>query len=283
MNRFTAIVLRGFQPCRNMSLHTSQKVCAIADLRKIFSDAVDSVKPHTLFHRDHCLQLLDETLIVRSNGLKTKFDVKNKNIHVIGFGKAVYGMAVEVEHVLKERLTSGIISVPVGSCADQQPLRIIRAYEGADKNLPDVEAFETTKMIVEKCSTMTQDDVLICLISGGGSALLTYPKSPLTVAEKTGLIKNLANRGASIEELNAVRISLSEVKGGRLAQTATNAHQIISLIISDIICDPVDLIASGPTVLAGKDYDALAILDKYQIDDLKIRGDFFYEMFNVRN
>lgn len=253
-------------------LRMHQKAAVIADLQQIYQTAVDAVKPETIFQRDKCLELINNQLIVRANGNAKHFDVAGKNIHVIGFGKAVYGLAVQVEKVLHDRLISGIISVPVGTGREQK-LKKIEVHEGAKDNLPDSEAFETTKKIVERCTKLNENDVLICLISGGGSALLPYPKGSLTLTEKTTIIKTLANRGASIEELNTVRIGLSEVKGGRLAEKAKNAHLIISLIISDIIGDPLHLIASGPTVVQNDDStNAISILKKYKINDPKITG-----------
>uniref|UniRef100_A0A182JA13 MOFRL-associated domain-containing protein n=1 Tax=Anopheles atroparvus TaxID=41427 RepID=A0A182JA13_ANOAO len=96
---------------------------------------------------------------------------------------------------------------------------------------------------------MSSDDVLCVLVSGGGSALLCLPKEPVTLAEKLQIIKGLAGSGATIDELNHVRIALSAVKGGQLALAARNAFKVYSYVISDIVGDPVELIASGPTVI----------------------------------
>lgn len=114
---------------------------------------------------------------------------------------------------------------------------------------------------------MTEDDILFVLISGGGSALLPLPISGLTLDGKLEIIKQLARQGATIDELNYVRIVLSNIKGGKLAMAAKNAHQVISLIISDIIGDPIDLIASGPTIRAKDDTNlkAKAVLEKYSL------------------
>lgn len=189
---------------------------------------------------------------ITANSVVQEFDVIDKRLHVVGFGKAVYSMAVQVEEMLQHRLMSGIVSTTCGAGASATTkLRedtVIRVHEGAKDNLPDLGAFTAAREILEKCLSMTIEDVLIVVISGGGSALLPYPRSSLTLQEKTDLIRALANNGATINELNTVRIALSEVKGGRLANAAKDTSQVITLIVSDIVNDPLHLIASGPTV-----------------------------------
>lgn len=142
------------------------------------------------------------------------------------------------------------MSIPVGALKDQPIGRNAKfeIFEGAAGNLPDGDALRAAKKIKSKVLSLTNDDVLFVLITGGGSALLPLPIEPITLEEKSSLIKQLSLAGATINELNTVRIAISQLKGGKLAEMAKNAHKIISLIISDIINDPLDLIASGPTV-----------------------------------
>lgn len=125
--------------------------------------------------------------------------------------------------------------------------------------------------IKQKVTSLTNVDVLLCLITGGGSALLSLPIEPITLEEKSSLIKNLSRAGATINELNVVRIAISQVKGGKLAECGRRAYQIISLIISDIIGDPLELIASGPTIPYIKsEITPRRVLEKYKlIDSLK--------------
>lgn len=106
---------------------------------------------------------------------------------------------------------------------------------------------EATRMIRDFAGTLTDEDVLFVLITGGGSALLPLPCPGVTLEEKLAIIKGLVKSGATINELNAVRIRLSDIKGGKLALAASGARQIISLIISDIVNDSIELIACGPT------------------------------------
>lgn len=117
---------------------------------------------------------------------------------------------------------------------------------------------EATRMIRDFAGTLTEEDVLFVLITGGGSALLPLPCPGVTLNEKLAVIRGLVKSGATINELNAVRIRLSDIKGGKLALAASGAKQIISLIISDIVNDPIELIASGPT--AAMHTDAAAVV-----------------------
>ncbi len=183
-------------------------------------------------------------------------------------------MAVQMEHILGDTLVSGILSVPVGTrekFATDSDMHlhensVIRVYEGAKNNLPDTDAETTAHRILEYVKQLRENDVLFVLISGGGSALLPIPAAPITLNEKIDVIKMLASRGATINELNIVRIKMSAVKGGKLALEARNAHKIVSLIISDICGDPVNLIASGPTIIQKiEEENAKQILEKYEL------------------
>lgn len=201
-------------------------------------------------------------------------EIQNRKCHLVGFGKAVLGMAVQMERILGDTLVSGILSVPLGTNKkfamnkDMQLRKnsVIEVYEGAKNNLPDANAEKTAKKIFEYVGRLTENDVLFVLISGGGSALLPVPASPITLDEKINVIKMLASRGANINELNCVRIEISSIKGGKLALAARNAHKTVSLIISDICGDPLNLIASGPTIIQRSDRGkARQILEKFKL------------------
>lgn len=159
------------------------------------------------------------------------------------------------------------MAVPVGASINQALIGSkIKVIEGAAGNLPDASALQAAKEIKQKVSTLTDDDVLLVLITGGGSALLPLPIAPITLDEKSSLIRQLSRAGANINELNTVRIALSQLKGGKLAEMGKNAHKIISLIVSDIVGDPLDLIASGPTVPHEKPkVSPREILEKYNL------------------
>ena len=144
----------------------------------------------------------------------------------------------------------------------------IKVIEGAAGNLPDKNSLKAAEEIKSKVSSLTYEDVLLVLITGGGSALLPLPIDPITLDEKSSLIRQLSRAGATIEELNTVRISISQVKGGKLAAMGKNVHRIISIIISDVINDPLDIIASGPTVqFKNPPFSACEILEKFNVFD----------------
>ncbi|XP_010223209.1 PREDICTED: glycerate kinase [Tinamus guttatus] len=146
-----------------------------------------------------------------------------------------------------------------------RPHSRIRVMEGAKDNLPDQEALRAGGAIRELAEALGADDLLLVLISGGGSALLPAPRPPVLLEEKQELTRLLASRGATIQELNTVRKALSLLKGGGLARLAYPA-QVVSLILSDVIGDPLDVIASGPTAASSHSVqDCLRVLDKYEL------------------
>ncbi|XP_025901902.1 glycerate kinase [Nothoprocta perdicaria] len=191
------------------------------------------------------------------------------------FGKAALGMAAAAEDILGERLERGVVSAPAGG---QESLRRagmrdmllkpgsrIEVMEGARDNRPDAAALRAAGAIRALAEGLGADDVLLVLISGGGSALLPAPTPPVLLEEKEALTRLLAARGAAIQELNAVRKALSVLKGGGLARLAHPAR-VVSLILSDVIGDPVDVIASGPTAASAHGaQDCLRILAKYDL------------------
>ncbi|NXL58644.1 GLCTK kinase, partial [Chordeiles acutipennis] len=237
----------------------------------LFRSAVGIVRPAPMLKRavklqgDECPQLL-----VKGRAFPVK-----RNLYLVGFGKAVLGMATAAEEILGDHLVRGIISVPLGIQESLQragmqemllkPHSKIQVIEGAKNNLPDPEALKGAVAIQELAEGLTADDLLLVLISGGGSALLPAPIPPILLEEKEKLTKMLASRGAAIQELNVVRKTLSLLKGGGLAQLAYPA-QVVSLILSDVIGDPLDIIASGPTAASSHSIqDCLQILTKYNL------------------
>ncbi|XP_057702755.1 glycerate kinase isoform X2 [Corythoichthys intestinalis] len=220
--------------------------------REVFAAAVEAVQPDIVV-RQSLVRQGDSVEVV---GADRKFKMEN-NVHVVGFGKAVLGMATEAERIVGEHLVDGVISVPHGI---QQTLREhgkhhlllkensrIRVMEGAQHNLPDSDSQKAAESIARLANTLTAKDLLLVLISGGGSALLPAPIAPITLQEKLDVTRKLAAAGATIQELNTVRRALSVLKGGGLARCAHPA-QVVALILSDVIGDPLDLIASGATV-----------------------------------
>lgn len=200
-----------------------------------------------------------------------------RRVHVIGGGKASGAMARALEAVLGGALTGGVVNVPAGRLVeaaggDPDPGTPEPVSPGsrvwlhpADHPIPSAAGEAGTREILHVARAAGPDDLVFCVISGGGSALLVRPLEPGTLADLQALNDLLLASGASINEVNAVRKHVSGLKGGRLAEALAPAT-VVTLILSDVIGDPLDVIASGPTVPDPTTYaDALAVLDKYAL------------------
>jgi hydroxypyruvate reductase len=186
-----------------------------------------------------------------------------ENIFVVGAGKAACPMAAALEEIIPDRLEGGHINVKYGH---RTALKKIQVQE-AGHPIPDQKGLEGTKRILDLLQQVDQKDLVICVISGGGSALLPMPSADVTLPDKQATTRLLLACGANINEMNAVRKHLSQVKGGQLARAAHPAT-LITLILSDVIGDPLDVIASGPTVPDQSTFhEVQMILDKYGIHD----------------
>ncbi len=189
-------------------------------------------------------------------------------ILVLGAGKAGAAMAEAVEDALADRLDTveGIVNVPANAVKPLKKIRLHAARPGAT-NFPTAEGVAGAQEMLRLARTAGPKDVALCLFSGGGSALLPAPAEGVTLADKLAVTKLLHQCGATINEMNAVRKHLSAIKGGRLAQAFTG-HALYSLIISDVIGDPLDVIASGPTAPDATTFaDALEVLARHRLLD----------------
>jgi glycerate-2-kinase len=219
--------------------------------------ALASVDPHVLVsqkvkRRGEKLQVDDQVIPLGS------YD----RIFVVGAGKATGAMTEALEPLLGKRLTGGLIVVPSG----QQPPKLerVRSITGSHPT-PDTNSVNAAKELTSLVEKLTDRDLIICMISGGGSALLSLPTEPLTIDEKGRVARLLMNAGATIVELNTVRKHLSMIKGGWLAKRS-HAGRIIGLIISDVVGDRLDSIASGPISPDSTTFsDAIAVLKRYNI------------------
>lgn len=184
---------------------------------------------------------------------------RHPRILVVGAGKASGAMAHALEEVLGDRISAGLVAVKDGYTA---PTRKVTLLE-AGHPIPDERGLRAASQILALARAATADDLLVVLISGGGSALTPCPAPPITLEEKRALTRLLLAAGATINELNAVRKHCSLLKGGCLAQAAAPAA-VLSLILSDVIGDPLDTIASGPTAPDPTTFgDALGILERF--------------------
>jgi glycerate 2-kinase len=185
-----------------------------------------------------------------------------KRLIVIGFGKASCPMAKSLEDQLFDLIDYGIVITKYKHCPSPNMLKKIRIFE-AGHPVPDENGLIATEAIINLLKGVDKNILLICLISGGGSALFVSPYEGITLNEKQKVTELLLKAGANISELNTVRKHISKVKGGRLAEIAYPA-KIISLILSDVIGDRLDVIASGPTAPDKMKYnEALNVLEKY--------------------
>ena len=183
-------------------------------------------------------------------------------VYLIGFGKAAAAMAKGVEEVLGEELNGGIISVKYGHL-DKLSSKI--KINEAGHPVPDDAGMKGAKEMVEFLNHRDEKDLVICVISGGGSAILPLPCEGITLAEKQETTKLLLACGADIKEINAIRKHISQVKGGQLARI-TQPATLVTLILSDVIGDPLDSIASGPAAPDQTTFeDCWTILTKYEL------------------
>ena len=226
------------------------------DCMKIFEAALKAVDPYEAV-KGH-LRLEGEVLSVPGWSLPLE---GIKKVVVVGAGKASASMALAVEEILGERIEGGVIVVKYGH---GRPLRRLELIE-AGHPIPDERGLEGARAVAEVVEGLGEDDLLICLISGGGSALLPYPVKGITLEDKQATTSALLSCGATIHEVNAVRKHLSRVKGGGLARLAYPAR-LLTLLISDVVGDDLDVIASGPTVPDPTTFsDVLAIVDRYEL------------------
>ncbi|MGE5262334.1 MAG: glycerate kinase type-2 family protein [Acidobacteriota bacterium] len=192
-----------------------------------------------------------------SVGARTYDLAQIRRVFVIGFGKASGAMGQAVEEVLGGRIESGWISVKYGHGA---PLRKIHLHE-AGHPLPDDNSVLGARRILELLDQTGIDDLVICLISGGGSAILELPVAGVSLEDLRQMTDVLLRSGATINQVNTLRRHISQVKGGQLARRSR--APIISLILSDVIGSPLDTIASGPTAPDATTFaDALRIVEQ---------------------
>jgi len=208
-------------------------------------------------------QIIKSKLSLKNSILRVNeypFDLKRfKNVYVIGGGKASGSMAESLERILGNYITNGFLNVPYGS---KHKTDIIKLHE-ASHPIPDESGVKGTRRMLEIAEKAGEDDLVICLISGGGSSLMPLPRGEISIADKREITEALLKCGATINEINTVRKHVSDFKGGWLAKKAYPAT-ILNLILSDVAGDPLDFIASGPTVPDSTTFsDAIKVLKKY--------------------
>lgn len=217
-----------------------------ADALAIWRAGLDAVRSDRLVREHVCVEGND--LVIGDDRIPLN---QIGRIVVVGAGKAGAGMATGLEaalgaSVLETKRVTGWVNVPADCVRPLQKIHL-HAARPAGLNEPTVAGVHGAEEILRLVTSLGENDLAICLISGGGSALLPAPIEGITLEDKQQITRHLSAAGANIQELNTVRKRLSRIKGGGLAR-ACRAGRLITLIISDVLGDPIDMIASGPTV-----------------------------------
>lgn len=225
---------------------------------QIFQAGLGAVDPAAAIGR--CCRLDGDWLRVKDQAYDlTRFE----RVVVLGAGKAGGAMAKAVEGLLGDRLTEGLVVVKYEHLADLQKITLCQAGHP----VPDENGLQAARAILELAERADHKTLVIILISGGGSALLPLPAAGLSLRDKQQTTSTLLECGAGIHEINALRKHLSAIKGGQLARALYPAT-LVSLILSDVIGDDLDTIASGPCVPDSSTYsDCLEIIERYKIAD----------------
>ena len=218
--------------------------------------ALDVINPEKIIRKKVLLK--DNYLII--NNLSFDIDSFN-NIYVISVGKASILMYSGIQQILGSKINQGLIISPYSSNLSFNDVEIFIS----DHPIPSKKSIIASKKIIDLVKSATDRDLILFLISGGGSSLIALPSYDLTLDDKIVVNNLLLSSGANIRELNSVRKHLSRIKGGHLVENSKNST-IISLIISDIVGDPVDCIASGITSPDSSTYqDAIDVLARYDL------------------
>lgn len=227
---------------------------------RVLAAAINGVEPggliqQHLFRRGSLLQVSD-----------LKIDLKSRqNVLILSIGKAALPMAAAAGKIIGERLAEGIVLTKHEALRGwDQPIKNFKIYSGGHP-LPDQAGFQAAETIISTLENLSENDLLLVLLSGGGSAIFSCPSPGISLTELIETNSLLLKSGADIVEINTIRKHLSRVKGGQLARIASPAA-VFTLILSDVIQDRIDMIASGPTAPDPTTYqDAVEILQKYHL------------------
>lgn len=218
------------------------------DIDRLIHVALAAVSPEACLRR--AIHLNGDVLSVAGESIDLS---QIQRVIVVGMGKASARMAASLEMTIGERIDDGLVVTADGYRVPTERVKVVEASHP----VPDERGLAAARQIAQLADSAGENDLVIVLISGGGSALLTYPVDDVELSELAETNELLLRSGATIQEINTVRKHLSQLKGGRLASRAFPAA-VVSLILSDVAGDPLDAIASGPTVPDPTTYDDAA-------------------------
>lgn len=229
-----------------------------AAVARVLAAALQAVEPGAAVRRH--LRREGDTLLVGGR----PYDLgRFERVWLVGAGKAAAPMAAAAAEILAERLSGGVVVVKHGYTQQPAEPHAPVAVVEAGHPLPDAHGVAGTRRVAELLRGAGERDLVLALISGGGSALLTLPADGLALDDLQRLTELLLRSGATINEINTLRKHLDVVKGGGLARLAHPAH-LATLILSDVVGSPLDVIASGPSVPDTSTFgDAWAVLERY--------------------
>lgn len=234
----------------------------VDDLKNIYRDAVREVDPAGLIQSR--IKKDGRQLMIHGPDAEISEDLSRyRQVIVLGVGKASARMAAAMEDILADELSGGFVLTKYGHGLSLRKIHVMEAGHP----VPDENSLAGARRMAQMAGAADDSTLIINLISGGGSSLLCLPADPISLEDKRQTTGALLASGANIDEMNCIRKHLSKVKGGGLAKMASPAR-LINLILSDVIGDRIDTIASGitapdPTTFA----DALSIVRKYALDD----------------
>ena len=235
-----------------------------SEAEEIFRASLKAVDPYQAVN--HFVRVDGNKLLLGADDGKTvELDLaKYDRIFIVGGGKATAPMAKAVEDLFGSRIIKGMINVKYGFTQDLAFTEIVEAGHP----VPDKNGEQGTKKILDFLGSAGEKDLIFSLISGGGSALFPMPAGDITLEEKQDLTRSLLACGASIDEINAVRKHISSSKGGQMARAAYPATTV-NLMLSDVVGDKMDVIASGPFTPDSSTFDEIqGIINKYDLKEI---------------
>ncbi len=231
-----------------------------SEITGLFNEGLEAVRPGVIINGTVSLE--SGTLLINyPDGVFSTDLSQYDNVIVIGAGKASAAMAAGLEKVLGDRISFGAVVTKYGFGEKLSRIKLLQAGHP----VPDKAGVKASEKILEICSRAGANDLIISLLSGGASSLLPLPVKGISLDDKIEFTRQMLSSGASIEEINQIRKHLSDIKGGGLLKYSAPAR-LVSLILSDVVGDRLDVIASGITVPVERSYEkCLLIVDKYKL------------------